>query len=235
MAHNNTATITSGEMLIVDPCYIAQDCSLSPDELKKAQKKLDEAGTGYLQELDGLLIRTAGNGKFTPEVETEGNRVAKVTFNFVGRSPKGSELTLGECGVDSGQMLFVDPRRVAANPFNYDELCLTWEKHGWDTTSFGFEQGVISSTGWGDGCYEVTGIVNADQLVEAVTITFMAEHCEECGEECEIYGDGMCEDCCRANEDEELECRYCGETIDSSKSYDQICDDCEAEQKDDEG
>ena len=230
MAYDDTATITSGEMLIVDPCYIAQDCEISLEDLKKAQKKMGK--DAYIQEFDGILIKTAGNGEFTPEVEYQGGRVSKVTFRFVPGYSKGSEFEIGECGVDSGQMMFVDPRGVVASPFNYDELCLRWAELDYDIGSIGFANGIISSTGWGDGCYKVSGVVNAQGLVAQVSITFIGESCETCGEECEIYSDGQCYECATAEEAEE--CFRCGRDVDEGELENGLCDSCIEEDEDED-
>ena len=194
------ATITSGVMLIVDPCYVSSESAITPDGYNTAQKHLDNKS--HVEASGGVLIKTAANGAFEPEIDTEANgRVSKVTFNFVGHTARGKQVSLGQNGVDSGQMFFVDAQYLIANPLDYEALHEAWCENGWDAKAFSYHQGLISGTGYGDGLYEVEGVVNSDGLVEEVSIIFISEPCEECGEEKDIYSDGYCRDCYMADEE----------------------------------
>lgn len=62
------------------------------------------------------------------------------------------EVLLGHCGVDSGQLYIVDPCYVYEG-FSYDAVCSshTVGTYGGPVG----REGVVTSTGWGDGVYPV--------------------------------------------------------------------------------
>ncbi len=79
---------------------------------------------------------------------------------------KSKWIKIGECGVDSGQIILVDPCYVLpqegeAEGYNYSKLTKRWEKGDWKEHCF--EEvfsgvagtGVVVSSGIGDGCYPV--------------------------------------------------------------------------------
>jgi len=89
---------------------------------------------------------------------------------------RGQDMLLGHCGVDSGQILLIDPCYVWDDNFDYlkeptgkpyDTACrITLDKHYGEV-----EGGVVTSTLWGDGRYPVYGHV-IDGRVDSVTIYF---------------------------------------------------------------
>lgn len=89
---------------------------------------------------------------------------------------------LGYCGVDSGQILLIDPCYVEKG-INYEGLCA---QHGNDFgcpvapgTDCPGGDGVVTSTGFGDGCYPVYAVIKDfgewGKRVASVTIEFTDE------------------------------------------------------------
>ena len=73
---------------------------------------------------------------------------------------------VGQCPVDAGMVMLVDPCYVLPNSedsepkYTYNQLLALCEKKGWDEKSYGLpatygEMGVVVSSGFGDGCYDV--------------------------------------------------------------------------------
>jgi len=120
---------------------------------------------------------------------------------------------IGECPVDSGQIMLVDPCYIKdfdSDDYNWQEW--VGNRHG---TKFSYSStcnvtiespaqggqvglGVATSSGWGDGTYPVYATIE-DGRVASVTIYFSdfpdmdEEECMECGEtmeECECDEDG---------------------------------------------
>ena len=85
---------------------------------------------------------------------------------------------IGHCGVDSGQILLIDPCYVYTDNFQlggeptggpYDECCrITLGENKAGPTS---EMGVVTSTAYGDGSYPVTAVYQNGRIV-SVTINF---------------------------------------------------------------
>ena len=87
------------------------------------------------------------------------------------------EKVIGYCGVDSGQILLIDPCYVWSDDFipggeptggDYDAACritLSDQKAG------EVAGGVVTSTTWGDGLYPVTAKFDGKRIV-SVTIDF---------------------------------------------------------------
>jgi hypothetical protein len=85
---------------------------------------------------------------------------------------------IGHCGVDSGQILLIDPCYVYEDDFAlsqsptglpYDECCrITLSDDGAGQTS---NSGVVTSTAWGDGNYPVYAEYKDGRIV-SVTIKF---------------------------------------------------------------
>lgn len=85
--------------------------------------------------------------------------------------PKGE--LIGHCGVDSGQILLIDPCYVYKDEYgsggDYDECCqitLSAERAGQTAL------GVVTESGYGDGVYPVYAQKDANGRIEQVTITF---------------------------------------------------------------
>ena len=100
---------------------------------------------------------------------------------------------IGHCGVDSGQIMLIDPCYVLKDDFfpntdptggPYDEACRITLDRGAGQHSLG---GVVTSTMWGDGNYPVYAEMEGNR-VKSVTIVFDDDGW---GEE-----DDYCNDCC---------------------------------------
>lgn len=81
----------------------------------------------------------------------------------------GFEL-VGQCGVDSGQMMFVDPCYVL-NDKDYDEL-LKQRKIQGQMNACKFKKGIVSNTWMGDGNYHVYVQKDKEGRVERMMIDF---------------------------------------------------------------
>jgi|TARA_B100000902_G_scaffold131371_1_gene130226 hypothetical protein len=90
------------------------------------------------------------------------------------KMPKGQ--LIGHCGVDSGQILLIDPCYVYKDEFDpdnptggdYDECCRITLSEGAGQT----ELGVVTSSGYGDGVYPVYAEKDGNGRVKQVTILF---------------------------------------------------------------
>ena len=89
--------------------------------------------------------------------------------------PKGE--LIGHCGVDSGQILLIDPCYVYKDDFtggdtptggDYDECCRITISEGAGQTQLG----VVTSSGYGDGVYPVYAQKDGNGRIKQVTITF---------------------------------------------------------------
>ena len=89
--------------------------------------------------------------------------------------PKGE--LIGHCGVDSGQILLIDPCYVYKDDFtggdtptggDYDECCRITLSEGAGQTQLG----VVTSSGYGDGTYPVYAQKDGNGRIKQVTITF---------------------------------------------------------------
>lgn len=88
---------------------------------------------------------------------------------------------IGECGVDSGQIMIVDPcyvlvddDREEKNGYTYRELLEEWNKVDWRPLHLNVQDGVVVSSGYGDGLYPVYAKYK-DGRVSAVKIDFIGE------------------------------------------------------------
>lgn len=85
--------------------------------------------------------------------------------------PKGN--LIGHCGVDSGQILLIDPCYVYKDEYgsggDYDQCCrITLSDDGAGQTDLG----VVTSSGYGDGVYPVYAKKDANGRIVSVTIEF---------------------------------------------------------------
>ena len=95
---------------------------------------------------------------------------------------------IGECGVDSGQILLIDPCYVYKDEYgsggNYDECCqitLSDDKAG-ETTL-----GVVTSTYSGDGVYPVYATTDEYGAIMSVEIVFKESEEQTTREDVQIY------------------------------------------------
>ena len=85
--------------------------------------------------------------------------------------PKGE--LIGHCGVDSGQILLIDPCYVYKDDYgsggDYDQCCQITLS---DAKAGQTDLGVVTSTAYGDGTYPVDAQRDAHGRIKQVTITF---------------------------------------------------------------
>ena len=85
--------------------------------------------------------------------------------------PKGE--LIGHCGVDSGQILLIDPCYVYKDEYgsggDYDECCQITLS---DVCAGQTGLGVVTSSGYGDGVYPVYAEKDGNGRVKQVTIVF---------------------------------------------------------------
>lgn len=118
----------------------------------------------------------------------------------MGLDPR-EELTAA--GVDSGQMgiYVINKTPIDTNERDYNKICdLTLG----DMASGMLPYGVVSSTGFGDGCYAVWGRRNKNGLLTSIMVDFIPDEdeddlddfntCDECGAEIDPV-ESMCGDC----------------------------------------
>ena len=84
----------------------------------------------------------------------------------------------GYVGVDSGQVMIVDPCYVIRDDAEYEKLGCSDEYQAIRSVRHpitGLGCGVIVRSGYGDGCYPVAVKLNREGRVKSVTVTFIAE------------------------------------------------------------
>tara|TARA_R100000329_G_scaffold145867_1_gene131886 strand:+ start:2494 stop:2763 length:270 start_codon:yes stop_codon:yes gene_type:complete len=83
---------------------------------------------------------------------------------------------IGNCPVDSGQIMMVDPCYVLADNNTTDEKLNGLYKEICEMTiaerAGEFDLGCATSTGWGDGCYPVYAKMDGGRVAE-IKIKFM--------------------------------------------------------------
>lgn len=165
--------VNSGEIRISDPCYDKDDY------------------------MCGVVI-PARSGEWVASAETEncgvwGERVVNLVAEYNGFFVGGLTPTTHQICVDSGQAGIFDFRSykndnsvkdvkrvhdeiICENEPWYSICCdRTLSKKQWGV----IPNGVISSSGYGDGCYEVTCFVDKDGLAARVEIVFISDDDEE--------------------------------------------------------
>lgn len=147
----------SDSIMISDPCYSVGT---------RCQKQLDNVLPG---EYNGIVV-------ITEETNGWGDRVAELLAiheNTVIWSDKSwephNDVSLG---VDSGQMGIIDINGYFdddENPEWYDRICdLTMSQGGIIDGN-----GVVSSTGYGDGSYDLYTHKNSDGKIDAIRVVFI--------------------------------------------------------------
>jgi hypothetical protein len=147
-----------GPLVVADPCYIDQDDA-------PAYTAIDRGLAVSLPE---------ATGEWHVEYEQNagwGERVTKLIARREGASVVREE-RVGDNGVDSGQM-YIGPR--TALPLDYDALLKQHEASDWKLDFQVFGDGVVSSTGVGDGLYPVTVGYDADGRPAEVTVEFLPD------------------------------------------------------------
>jgi len=158
-------------LMIADPCYVdSNDGERGSD----AKKVLGRNGT----------VLDYCSGHWVAEFETEnegrwGNRVsilrATKKGNEAAHSVTGWQLVHAN-GVDSGQMFIGCESSFG---LDYDALLARYKLPNgeWNNSLnfFAFEEGAVSSTGYGDGCYPVYVRYDVHGFPVAVEVRFMEE------------------------------------------------------------
>lgn len=162
-------TVTSGKMMISDPCY--DQSTWCQGVISKVKKGLWKAQVVYSDE-----------GDF-------GKRVAElIAYNAENGLPNQDSWNKEkfEAGVDSGQMGIVDLKKYHGRGDNcggnewYDKCCkitLAEESAGV------IDGGVVSSSGFGDGGYDCYSLKDKQGKVVAIKVIFIGDEEEENGEE----------------------------------------------------
>jgi hypothetical protein len=190
---DQTFEVVSGKVVVTDPCYEAD---------------------GHCN----LLIDNAKKGTWHMSVDHEDGRVSCLEA-ICGRSPLSYNYrhVSSNIGVDSGQagvfdcQFFKNDDVVKERELTREDglLCPDeiWYSHCCDVTlsqdAGVIPYGCVSSTGYGDGCYDCYTVVKDGEVV-AIKIVFIeeAETCFYCGEE---MTNGECYDCDREDEEDEKE------------------------------
>ena len=155
-------TVKSGVLEVTDPCY----------------------GPGTDHVLEGVRC-----GKWVAETEIADGRNSCITVRHIDYPMEDYFVfESSDIGVDSGQAGFFDAARYVGGDDQefYDMVCdLTLNT---ENCAGVIEFGAVSSSGWGDGCYELQTIRQGDEVV-AARIVFMVEESDESEDEEENEGD----------------------------------------------
>lgn len=205
----------------------------------------------YLRNEPGEISLLARPGKWVAEVEMEGGRVAVLLARHESHRFGGKwERFPKDAPVDSGQMSINCEN--AAGPLHHDpdefedyyNKCMYRTCETGDYGTFGGT--AVSSSGWGDGCYDVHTEKNGDGRAVAVKVTFIDEEVKEnCSRCCasfpedELNHDGECPDCqpygyCSMCSDEVREGGYHWDSFEMCEDCfnENICPECESEMED---
>jgi hypothetical protein len=156
------------KLVVADPCYIDSDDGSFEENVK----------SGILSRSGGGIVFEGAVGDWVAEIETQdegawGIRVGKLHLSRKGaRSYLSRRLKdVGEVGVDSGQM---GAFCATCLPLDYDALLNAYEgDHSRNMLAFG--GGAVSSTGYGDGSYEVTAAYDNDDRPVEIVVDFLPE------------------------------------------------------------
>lgn len=180
-------TINSG-LVIADPCYLEERISKS------------SRGIIYLPDASGDWIADI-------DISDEGvwgDRVSHLHARRVNAGPTVRTERIDGLGVDSGQMSIIPVERT---PLDYDALLMEHEIYNHERRMLDFGGGVVSSTGFGDGCYE--GEIRYDSWgLKEITVQFIFPEEEEaiclnCGDDATEENYQYCYECWWGNDNEE--------------------------------
>lgn len=202
-------TVKSGTIEVSDPCY--------------------EGGSGnHFKAKNGRwvgYVRRSDEGSW-------GERIAALRAtheSFTGEIISGHDR---EAGVDSGQMSISDGESFHYLPHaDYDRACkLTCSKESAGVVN---DYAVVSSSGYGDGGYEVKVAKTRNGTLVGVEVVFIPEPlvCMECGctfEPQQSYDESYCEDC-YVDLYESDDCEGCGQRFPNDELDDGLCENCREE------
>lgn len=202
MQRIGTFQVTSGRIVVSDPCY--------------------EGGDKEFPAKNGTWVGLIDSHDFGREF-LGGVRVMKLVAYREGYENAERHDEGDSVGVDSGQMSISDGDKYRYLPGDaYNEVCQA-------TSPAGIIDGfaVASSSGWGDGGYMLR-IAKADGKVVGAEVVFIAEAqtCPNCARrftpnEPDIV---LCDDC-YAEEDSEY-CSECGNLTPNPEMRDGMCEEC---------
>jgi hypothetical protein len=154
-------------LVVADPCYIDINDGSLAENLK----------SGILSCSGGGVVFEGAAGTWLAEAETQdegawGIRVGKLRLTRKGSGESRRHLEYqGSVGVDSGQM---GAFCATCLPLDYDALLDAYEgDHSRNMLAFG--GGAVSSTGYGDGSYEVTAAYDRDDRPVEIVVDFIPE------------------------------------------------------------
>lgn len=196
--------ITNGKMLVSDPCY--ERGTWCHGVLENVKNGTWEAHA-YIEDYGRSLLG--------------GTRVKALAVKH-----KGTDLGWGfqervadfEVGVDSGQAGFFneelyprgEPGEYGDMQTFYGRACAqTHDEENPHQRAGTIKEGVISSSGWGDGGYACTYVKDKDGQIVAARIDFITDEededenedgpqCLSCGVHDDLDGDNLCADCAEA-------------------------------------
>lgn len=180
-------TVQSG-LVIADPCYL--------------EERISESSRGII-----YLPNAAGEWVADIDISDEGmwgDRVSHLNARRVsiieGCAKQGGPYyetrRIDGLGVDSGQMSIIPVERT---PLDYDALLMEHQKYNHERKMLDFGGGVVSSTGFGDGCYE--GTVEYDSWgLSKITVQFIFPEeeeavCVNCGDDATEENYMYCYEC----------------------------------------
>jgi hypothetical protein len=225
MINLGSFNVNSGKVVVSDPCYDRGTwCQAVLENVKNGEwiadvKQSDEGSWGIRNA--ELIAYHSGYGmpkdyqwtKTSHDIGVDSGQAGIYDDNFY-----RNDSLIGEIKNSLHFNLDEDGERFYS--LNCDLTCRTENNGGV------MEQGVVSTSGYGDGGYDLF-IVEQDGQVVAMKVVFISDEdtCEECGEPESECSCTFCEDC---NEREQYcECEYC-DNCGENERY------CECEDEEDE-
>jgi hypothetical protein len=153
-------------LIVADPCYIDTDDGSLAENLK----------SGTLSTPGGGVVFEGAAGTWLAEAETQdegawGIRVGKLRLTRKDAANGRHLERVGSVGVDSGQM---GAFCATCLPLDYDALLAAYEDD-FSRKMLAFGGGAVSSTGYGDGEYEVTAAYDRDDRPVEIVVDFIPE------------------------------------------------------------
>jgi hypothetical protein len=154
-------TVESGRLCVSDPCYVAESRMKARDGINAA---LDVKPGNWIAKAE---IKDLGFW---------GERVVNLLAYVEGSSSAIHRAELvGTVAVDSGQMYIADMNNL---PVNYEDLMGAYSEDMNDLVLV-FGGGIVSSTGVGDGLYDLSVARDEDDVIVAVCVDFIDESEED--------------------------------------------------------
>jgi len=201
--------ITNGKMLVTDPCY--ERGTWCHGILENVKNGTWEAHA-YMEDYGRSLLG--------------GTRVKALAVKHKGTHLEGKfqeHSAPFEVGVDSGQAgFFNEALYPSGEPGEYGDLksfygracAQTHDETNRHQHAGTITEGVVSSSGWGDGGYACTYVMDNEGFVVAARIDFITDdedetddepQCSDCGSIEDLDGENHCEECAKQYTDEDSE------------------------------